>query len=300
MPFSFHSHSGDFCKHAHGTLEGMVSQAVALGFDTYGLSEHMPRFQDSNLYPEERDAGLTSQDLKDMFHQFTIKARQLQAQYAGKIKLLVGMETELCRDESLADVQSVRATYNLDYIMGSVHHVNGVPIDYGPALVGEIEDALGGTEKLFIRYFEHMYEMITTLKPDIIGHFDLIRLFRPEFTLTPTILEHIDKAVRAGVEAGCIFEVNSSALRKKLPFPYPMKDVLERIIAAGGRLTLCDDAHRTEQIGLNFRAAREYLLGLGVTSLYYLARDQDTGKVSVVESADWATNPIFERFPTTV
>lgn len=53
MPHSHHSHSGQFCKHATGTLRAVVEKAIAKGFDTYGLSEHVPRYRKQDLYPEE-------------------------------------------------------------------------------------------------------------------------------------------------------------------------------------------------------------------------------------------------------
>lgn len=53
MPFSLHSHSGQFCKHAKGTLEDVVKEAIRQGFELYGLSEHVPRYRPQDLYPEE-------------------------------------------------------------------------------------------------------------------------------------------------------------------------------------------------------------------------------------------------------
>lgn len=53
MPFSHHSHSGQFCRHAKGTLEEVVLEAIRQGFQTYGLSEHVPRYRLDHLYPEE-------------------------------------------------------------------------------------------------------------------------------------------------------------------------------------------------------------------------------------------------------
>ena len=53
MPHSHHSHSGEFCKHAVGTLEGVVVEAIRQGFRVFGLSEHVPRYNTSDLYPEE-------------------------------------------------------------------------------------------------------------------------------------------------------------------------------------------------------------------------------------------------------
>jgi len=52
MPFSHHSHSGQFCGHATGTLEEMVQTAVSKGMKVFALTEHMPR-EVEDFYPEE-------------------------------------------------------------------------------------------------------------------------------------------------------------------------------------------------------------------------------------------------------
>ena len=53
MPYSHHSHSGQFCKHASGSLEAVVLEAVRQGFETFGMTEHVPRYRAVDLYPEE-------------------------------------------------------------------------------------------------------------------------------------------------------------------------------------------------------------------------------------------------------
>lgn len=53
MPFSHHSHSGQFCKHASGSLEEVVLEAIRQNFIAYGLTEHVPRYREKDLYPEE-------------------------------------------------------------------------------------------------------------------------------------------------------------------------------------------------------------------------------------------------------
>lgn len=53
MPFSHHSHSGQFCRHASGTLEEVVLEAIRQRFEVYGLTEHVPRYRLDDLYPEE-------------------------------------------------------------------------------------------------------------------------------------------------------------------------------------------------------------------------------------------------------
>ena len=53
MPFSHHSHSGQFCGHATDTLEEVIQRAIALKMKVFAMTEHMPRDLDEDLYPEE-------------------------------------------------------------------------------------------------------------------------------------------------------------------------------------------------------------------------------------------------------
>lgn len=49
-----HSHSGQFCPgHAKDELEDIIKHAISVGYKTIGLTEHMPRFEERDLYPEE-------------------------------------------------------------------------------------------------------------------------------------------------------------------------------------------------------------------------------------------------------
>ena len=52
MPFSHHSHSGQFCCHGEGTLESIVLTAIQKEMQTLALTEHMPR-EERDFYPEE-------------------------------------------------------------------------------------------------------------------------------------------------------------------------------------------------------------------------------------------------------
>lgn len=53
MPFSHHSHSGEFCpSHAQNSLEEVIQEAISQRMQVFCLSEHMPR-ADEELYDEE-------------------------------------------------------------------------------------------------------------------------------------------------------------------------------------------------------------------------------------------------------
>jgi len=52
MPFSHHSHSGQFCGHAENTLEEVVQTAIEKKMEVFAMTEHMPR-EEEDFYPEE-------------------------------------------------------------------------------------------------------------------------------------------------------------------------------------------------------------------------------------------------------
>ena len=125
----------------------------------------------------------------------------------------------------------------IQYIVGSVHHVNGVPIDldvqtYLKAVdscshgVADEHQVLG---EFFESYFDAQYELLRRFHPEIVGHFDLCRLYTPElhFTAYPRALEKLRRNVKFAVDYGALFEVNAAAFKKKWETAYPGRDLLE-------------------------------------------------------------------------
>ena len=174
-------------------------------------------------------ANLTPSDLQAMFDSYVAEARRLQEKYKDQICLLVGMETEYLRNSDLKNVKKLRKQYSLDYIVGSVHHVDGTPSDFSCELYEKIENSLGGTEATFCRYFDQQYSVMTELKPEIIGHFDVIWLYRHNFRATDVIVEKIERNIDFAISYGAIFEINTAGAseRKKLGHPYPQGWILE-------------------------------------------------------------------------
>ena len=167
---------------------------------------------------------------------------------------------------------------NIDYFIGSVHHVHEIPIDYDRALYVKARNAAGGTdERLFEDYFDSQYEMLKALKPKVVGHFDLIRLFsdKPNGDLREMkgVWEKAVRNLKLIVEQGGLMEINSAALRKGLKEPYPARSVCEEYLKMGGKLTLSDDSHGIAHVGTNFVGAFEYLESLGVKELFLLESD---------------------------
>ncbi|KAJ1678976.1 hypothetical protein EV182_002978 [Spiromyces aspiralis] len=298
MPFTFHSHSGEFCCHAHGALGDVIASAIDKKFHTIGLSEHVPRLRTQDLYPEE--SHLTPAHLAQTFDAYVQKARQYQVSFRDRINILVGAETEYINPELLALVEGLRARHVLDYLVGSVHHVREIPIDFDERTYLQALDACGRSyDSLFSEYFDAQYELITKLRPEVIGHFDVIRIFAPisemSFSDRPLVWNKIVRNIQAAVEYGALFEINSRAWKKGLPGAYPQRDVIEELKRQGAKFTISDDSHSPDQVGLHYVELYSYLKELGITELYYLARDDSRGVVvksmpNALDHPFWALN----------
>ncbi|KAH9921936.1 histidinol-phosphatase [Epithele typhae] len=282
MPVSHHSHSGQFCKHAVGTLEDVILQAIAQGFVVYGLTEHVPRYRADDLYPEESD--LTLDALAGQFEAFLTEAHRLKAKYADKINLLVGLETESITELDLSGLASLLAqhTDQIEYIVGSVHHVAGIPIDFdqptfASALTSFAPDpsspAEPATTSAFLcAYLDAQHDLLRRFHPEVVGHLDLCRLYTPvlRFADFPAALERVRRNVAFAVSYGALFELNAAAFRKGWDAAYPAPDVVEIVLGAGGRFTLSDDSHGPHAVGLNYHKLLEYARREGIGELWTL------------------------------
>ncbi|KAH9840211.1 polymerase/histidinol phosphatase-like protein [Rhodofomes roseus] len=288
MPYSHHSHSGQFCRHAAGTLEDVVREAIRQGFEVYGLTEHVPRYRLADLYPEEE--GMSLDALATQFDAFLTEAHRLKAQYAGDITLLVGLETEFIMEEDVAHLETLlsKCQGRIEYLVGSVHHANAIPIDFDVATFGKALDSFdlsptsGGDgdqkrmEALLCSYFDAQYEVLRHFHPEVVGHVDLCRLYNPtlQFGDYGAAWEKLERNVKYATNYGALFELNAAALRKGWEASYPGEDVAQLILKHGGRFALSDDSHGPHAVGLNYDRMARYVQRLGLDELWVLERSE--------------------------
>jgi histidinol-phosphatase (PHP family) len=172
------------------------------------------------------------------FHQITknfyAEAQTLKSKYKHQIDILVGFESEWIRPSSLSLIQSIQAEYPWDIFVGSLHHVNTIPIDFDRPTYEKARSKSGGTDdKLFCDYFDSQYEMLQAIRPPIVGHLDVIRLFSldrdKEMADYEGVWERILMNLRFIRSYGGILEINTSALRKGMKEAYPSVSICKVI-----------------------------------------------------------------------
>ncbi len=258
-------HSGEFCNHAQDALEDIIAAYIERGFLWVGITEHMPPISDDFLYDDEREAGLDAQKVYATFAQYFSTCRALQKKYAARLKIFVGFETESCGNYE-PFVKSLVKKFKPDYIVGSVHHVNNIPVDVNKEGYMAAVQSVGGLDALYCRYFDRQYDMINKLKPQVVGHFDLIRLFDPDYRQRlqkPELLKRVRRNLRRIKELNLILDFNVSALRKGADEPYLSRAILLEAQELGIPVVPGDDSHSVETAGLCIKQGARLLQELG-------------------------------------
>jgi|ERR1712000_449097 len=305
MAFTMHSHSGQFCPgHAKDQLEDIIKHAVSLGYKTMGLTEHMPRYSEQDLYPEELNDPDALPVLVTRHEAYLVEALRLRALYSSQVHILVGFEAEFIRPEFEGHVLSLASDPRIDYFIGSVHHVHSVPIDYDAATYRKAISlsARQDEESCWEDYYDLQHQMLVALKPRMVGHFDLIRLMSEQPGRDPRewkgVWERILRNLRLVREQGGLLECNSAALRKGLEEPYPHRVIAEEWTKMGGRFTMSDDSHGIAQVATNYSRALTFLESLGVQNVYTFKRtDKGQGAKGDLEEVSVALAEFRKSFP---
>jgi len=258
-------HSGDFCLHAADGLEEIVKAYINEGFAWVGITEHMPPSVEDIIYPEEKEAGMGPVELHQRFSKYIQESRRLQDQYSGHITLFVGMETENYPGYE-RQVTALRDEFQPDYIVGSIHHLESMPIDYSVTEYELAARSFGGIDKLYCRYFDAQYEMLQALRPEVVGHFDLIRIFDSSYEdrLQRSEIEaRIKRNLDFIAECGLILDYNLRALLKGAGEPYVSEPILHMARQRGIGVVPGDDSHGVESVGVNVDKAGRRLAELG-------------------------------------
>ncbi len=270
-------HNNLACDHAHSGIDALIEAAVAFGYRTFGFTEHAPRVEPERLYDEELAMGWTVDSLQARFAAYALQLDDVIPRYADRIEVLKGFEAEVVPIGPYAEVMNgFRERLGFEYMVASVHWVDGEIIDYTPERFARAVEAQGGLEALAIRYYETVAEMALALRPELIGHLDLVRKYAPDeaSVSTPGIREAAHAALEAIRECDAILDVNTAGYAKGLGRPYPAPWLVEAAKEIGIPFCFGDDSHSAAQVGEGIEAGRDYLLALGVDAITVLRRGQ--------------------------
>lgn len=248
-------HCSQFCSHAEDRLEEIIKKYIEKGFLWVGITEHVPPFEEKFVYPHERKVGLNTKIMQEKFHSYIGHCKALKQKYKDSIEILVAFETEAYTG-GVEYAKSLIERYSPDYFVGSVHHVNDIDFDTSKETYQKSLSESGSYEQLYLDYFDLQYEMLQKLKPPVVGHFDLIRIYDPDYKLrlqNKIIWKRIVRNLKLIKQLDLILDFNLRSLLKGADEPYVSEVILDQVLQMGIKIAPGDDSHGLSSVGLNLQ-----------------------------------------------
>ncbi|MFT7860837.1 MAG: histidinol-phosphatase HisJ family protein [Sulfurimonas sp.] len=229
MIVDLHNHT-PLCNHAEGEIDEYILAAVKAGTKVFGFADHAPMNFDQTY-------RMRFEDMKS-YEADVLAAKE---RYKDRIKVLLGYEVDYL--ENYIDPRVINA--DVDYLIGSVHFIDKWGFD-NPEFIGKYEEK--DIDEIWEKYFSAIEDMAKTKLFDIVGHLDLIKIFK--FMPKKKVTDIAKNALLAIKEADMTLELNVAGYRKPIAEAYPSKELLQEAFVLGIPITFCSDAHKPEQVNL--------------------------------------------------
>jgi len=244
MIVDLHNHTS-LCNHAEGTIEQYIEKAIQTNIKIFGFSDHAPMDFD----PAYRMSF-------EQMQKYEADVNAAKEKYKDKIEIVLGYEVDYLKghmDKRVLDA-------DVDYLIGSVHFIDEWGFD-NPEFIGKYEHQ--DIDLIWQKYFNAIEEMAKSELFDIVGHFDLIKVFK--FMPNKDINQIAHNALKAIKKADMVIEINVAGYRKPIEEAYPSRSLLTEAFKMGIPISFGSDAHKPEQIGLFSTQALQLAKDVGYT-----------------------------------
>lgn len=258
----YHIHTS-FSEDARSTPEECCRAAMARCLGGVVFTEHLEFPPD----PDDPEPGYVPELILDA-RRYTREIGRLKKELAGRLDVGLGVELGL-EPHNLTGVKAYLERYELplDYVLGSLHTVRGVLVQYP-----DYTSAHGPAEaaRLYFDRLESGLRLAVAMGLiDAVGHLDLVKR-SPAFGVLRLrdYRSQIERILRLLVEAGLGLEVNTSGWRQPPGEPYPGLETLKLYRELGGQIvTVGSDSHSAATVGQESARALEYLRAAGFGAL---------------------------------
>jgi histidinol-phosphatase (PHP family) len=245
--------------HTVGAVEKYVDAAAERGVEEIGFTEHVYYFEQTrHLWDQEYMLERCVHDL-DRYVAAVVEAKErgLPVKLGLEIDYFPGTE---------ADLRGTLARYPWDYLLGSVHYVDGFPVDQEPGLIEKL-----GPHEAWRRYFVWLRNAARSGLFDSLSHPDLVKHHgpRPDAEAVQWLHEETADAIAA---AGVCVEVSAAGLHKPVGELYPDPPLLEACHAREVPITLASDAHVPQNLGRDLDRAVAHARNAGYETVTVFER----------------------------
>lgn len=226
MIANYHSHTAR-CRHAVGTEEEYVKNAIDRGLQIFGFSDHTPQYFPGDYYSFMR---MYPEELTD----YCRAVRNLRQQYAGQIQIPLGVEAEYYPGTWKEMLPRLRDA-GIEYMILGQHWLGNEQNEHGSG--GATAD-----EALLKRYCHQVMEGLDTGKFTYLAHPDLFHFVGDRSIYR----RHMRELVRFARQADIPLEINLLGISRNKH--YPNREFFALAAEEGCKVILGMDAHAPEHI----------------------------------------------------
>ena len=227
------------CGHAVGEPEEYVRQAMKVGLEEIGFSDHAPlvSHEDPRYTMNGAQLPLYHQMIEKVqkkFNPFTIKLG-LEADY------IPGFEDK---------TKAILSEYPYDFVIGSIHFIDKWAFD-------DPDEKIKWKDKDINQVYRDYYKLLRKSAEsglfDIMGHVDLVKKFGHR--ASDDLTGEVESTAKVFKKSGVAVEINTSGLRKPVKEIYPSLWVLKIYRKAGVPITFSSDSHDPNDVGKDYDKA---------------------------------------------
>lgn len=228
------------CNHAIGSVAEYAEAALLLGLEEIGMSDHSPMPEGFDEWRMQRS------ELGD----YRNEVAEARSTFAGCLRIKMGLEADY-HPGTEAYVEEMLASYEWDYVIGSVHYLGPLADKWGfdnPDDMSRWESC--DVEDAYCDYYELVAASAASGMFDIIGHPDLIKKFGHRPSLESRRVRDAEETMLTAIQkADVALEVSSAGLRKPVGEVYPHARIIARAAELNIPVAFGSDAHAPGEVG---------------------------------------------------
>ncbi|CAH0345584.1 histidinol-phosphatase [Bacillus sp. CECT 9360] len=245
-------------------LTKFTDKARALDIQHFGISEHAYHFyQTADILQNEWVNPRRYYDMKDYVDLF-------QQAWNKNIDVKMSIEMDYTPGKH-KEMETFIKAYDFDYVIGSIHWVEDFGIDLKEYMHLWDERDLYDTYR---RYFDQVVSLAQSDLFDIIGHIDLVKIFKYVPADEDFLLQQYERATDALSNSKTCVEISTAGLRKPVGEMYPDPRLLEMCFNKKIPIVLSSDAHFPEHVGFEFDRAVDLARSVGYTSIMTFSKGE--------------------------
>lgn len=252
-----------------------LEEALRKGIKEVGIVDHLYRFHESKVYYEkyvnisDSKLGRLQKEWLDQvrvvsLYDFTKSIEEAKERWSKRgVTLKLGIEADYfigCEEE----LKELLALGDFDYVIGSVHFLNGWGFD-NPDTKEYFEEH--DLHILYDTFFKTVESAVRSELFDIIAHLDNIKVFNYRLDENEQLF-YYKKIARALVETNTATEINAG-----LYYRYPVREMcpsplyLQVLAKRGVPITISSDAHYPNDLGKYVKENVQTLRNHGITHI---------------------------------